>query len=108
MKVTLIESPFANLGSIARAMRTVTNALEITADPSTVRKARSIVLPGVGSFVVAMDWLRRTGLDIAIQDAASGGAALLGVCVGHQLLFDRSDEAGGAEGLRLLRGSVER
>jgi len=108
MEIVLIDSPFANLGNIARALRKVGAKLNVTADPAEVRAAPAIVLPGVGSFVAAMNWLRERQLDNALSDAVAAGAALLGICVGHQLLFERSDEMGGALGLGLLRGSVER
>ncbi len=66
------------------------------------------MLPGVGSFIAAMKWLIDTHIDEAIREAVSRNAFLLGICVGHQLLFDVSTEMGTTPGLGLLRGEVRR
>jgi glutamine amidotransferase len=108
MKTTLIDSPVANVANIARALRFAGGELEITTDVKTIAAARKLVLPGVGSFVAAMRWLTENGIDNAIGDAVSKGASLLGICVGHQLLFDVSHEMGSTPGLGLLRGEVEK
>jgi imidazole glycerol phosphate synthase glutamine amidotransferase subunit len=108
MAVTLVDSPFANLRNIERALRAAGAEVLVTADAATIARATKIVLPGVGSFAAAMQWLRERSLDIALRDAATRGVPLLGICVGHQLLFESSTEGDGAEGLGLLRGSVTR
>lgn len=82
--------------------------LHVTADAGEIARATKLVLPGVGSFIAAMDWLRANDIDRAIRDAVSSGAFLLGICVGHQLLFDVSHEQGTTEGLALIRGEVQR
>lgn len=102
----LIDSPYANIANIARALRACGADLRLTGDPAAIAGAGKIVLPGVGSFAAAMQWLRERGIDDAIRDAVSRGASLLGICVGHQLLFDVSHEMGLTPGLRLLRGEV--
>lgn len=66
------------------------------------------MLPGVGSFAAARSWLTSTGIDAAVREAVDSGAFLLGICVGHQLLFDRSSELGETPGLGLLAGDVDR
>lgn len=106
MSVTLIDSPFANVANIARALRACGASLEITRDADAIARAPRIVLPGVGSFAAARAWLAKTRIDRAITDAAGRGAFLLGICVGHQLLFDISHEHGATAGLGLLRGEV--
>lgn len=106
--VVLIDSPFANVANIARALVAAGAKLRVSADPDVVGGAARIVLPGVGAFAPAMGWLTGHGLDVAIRRALSGGASLLGVCVGHQMLFDQSDEMGMTAGLALLRGEVRR
>jgi len=106
MQVTLIDSPVANVANIARALRTTGADVEVSADPSRIAAARMLVLPGVGSFGAAAAWLERSGVGLAIQKATGCGAALLGICVGHQLLFERSLEMGTTAGLGLLRGEV--
>jgi len=108
VKVTLIDSPVANVANIARALRAAGAELQLTRDPAEVAGAKKLVLPGVGSFAAAMAWLSETWIDNAILDAVANGASLLGICVGHQLLFDASHEMGRTSGLGLLRGEVHR
>jgi glutamine amidotransferase len=108
MKTTLIDSPVANTANIARALRAAGAELHVTSDAAEIASASKVVLPGVGSFVAARQWLRETGIDTAIADAVSRGAFLLGICVGHQLLFDSSDEHESTRGLGLVRGDVRR
>ena len=108
MNVTLIDSPVANVANIARALRAAGADLQVTKDASTIAGARKLVLPGVGSFVAAMQWLQQNSIDDAIKRAVHDGAALLGICVGHQLLFDVSYEMGTTPGLGLVRGEVRK
>jgi glutamine amidotransferase len=108
MDVTLIDSPVANVANIARALRAAGATLRITREAAEIADAQKLVLPGVGSFVAAMSWLRTTRIDAALHDATARGASLLGVCVGHQLLFDSSDELGVTRGLGLVRGAVRK
>jgi glutamine amidotransferase len=106
MRTTLIDSPVANVANIARALRAVGAELEVTRDPVAIASAVKLVLPGVGSFVAAMRWLAENRIDDAIREAVQRGTSLLGVCVGHQLLFDTSHEMGTTSGLGLVRGEV--
>ena len=106
MKTTLIDSPVANVANIARALGVAGAELEITRDTEIIAYASKLVLPGVGSFIAAMRWLTENKIDAAIHKAVNRGAALLGICVGHQLLFDRSHEMGTTPGLGLVRGEV--
>ena len=106
METTLIDSPVANVANIARALRAAGADLHVTRDPAVIANAGKLVLPGVGSFVAAMSWLAANGIDVAMHDAVSHGATLLGICVGHQLLFDLSHEMGVTRGLGLVRGEV--
>lgn len=105
--VLLIDSPLANIANIRRALDAGGASVELSSDPAAVAGAGRLVLPGVGRFDAAMSWLADNGLDAAIRSAVDAGAALLGICVGHQLLFDSSEEGGG-RGLGLLRGRVRR
>lgn len=104
----LIDSPVANTANIARALRAAGAELQITSDPATIARADKLVLPGVGSFAAAMRWLIEHRIDAAIRDAVNGGASLLGICVGHQLLFDVSFEMGTTRGLGLIGGEVRK
>jgi len=106
LNVTLIDSPVANVANIARALRAVNAELRVTRDAAAIASAQKLVLPGVGSFGAAMSWLIETRIDDAIRNAVANGASLLGICVGHQLLFDASHEMGTTRGLGLLRGEV--
>lgn len=108
MKTTLIDSPVANTANIARALRAAGAELHVTCDAAEIASAGKLVLPGVGSFIAAREWLRATGIDTAIADAVARGAFLLGICVGHQLLFDSSTEGESTRGLGLVRGAVRR
>jgi glutamine amidotransferase len=108
MITTLIDSPVANVANIARALRTVGAELQVTRDPDAIASAEKLVLPGVGSFIAAMRWLEENRIDSAIRAAVANGASLLGVCVGHQLLFDVSHEMGTTAGLGLVRGEVHK
>jgi glutamine amidotransferase len=106
MKTILIDSPVANVANIARALRASGAELDVTRDVTTIANAQKLVLPGVGSFIAAMRWLTDNRIDAAIRDAVTRGASLLGICVGHQLLFDVSHEMGTTPGLGLVRGEV--
>lgn len=108
VEVTLIDSPFANVANIARALRAAGAELRLTRDPSLIAASEKIVLPGVGSFAAAMNWLVEETIAPAILAAAERGSAILGICVGHQLLFESSEEMGETRGLGLLRGRVRR
>lgn len=109
MKALLIESPVANLASIRGALMEAGADVEVSADPRRVARAERIVLPGVGSFPAATRWLEGSGVAGALRGAAADGAAILGVCLGHQLLFERSEEGGSATaGVALLEGEVTR
>jgi glutamine amidotransferase len=108
LKTTLIDSHVANTANIARALRAVGAELHVTSDATEIANAARLVLPGVGSFIAARQWLRATDIDTAITNAVASGAFLLGICVGHQLLFDCSDEVESTRGLGLLRGAVRR
>lgn len=108
MEVTLIDSPVANTANIARALRAAGASLRVTRDASEIASAPKLVLPGVGSFIAARTWLTETGIDVALQHAVKNGATLLGICVGHQLLFDLSHEMGTTRGLGFVRGEIQR
>lgn len=107
-KTTLVDSPFANIANIARALTAAGADLEVTRNPSDIARAERLVLPGVGSFAAAMQWLQTTRIAAAITNAVEREAFVLGICVGHQLLFESSDEMGTTAGLGLVQGRVRR
>lgn len=102
---TVIDLGVGNLGNVVRALAAAGGQATVTADPSAVRAARRIVLPGVGAFRPPRERLRGE-LESALRAALADGARLLGICVGYQLLFEGSDEFGATAGLGLLRGRV--
>ena len=108
MDVTLINSPVANVANIARGLRAAGASLQVTSDADAIAQATKLVLPGVGSFIAAMRWLEENRIDEAIRDAVKNGASLLGICVGHQALFDASHEMGVTRGLGLIAGEVKK
>ncbi|MBS1679042.1 MAG: imidazole glycerol phosphate synthase subunit HisH [Actinobacteria bacterium] len=97
-----------NLRSVEKALEHVGARAAIGADPDEVRAADGLILPGVGAFPRAMERIRATGLDELIAERAAAGTPVLGICLGLQLLFERSEELGGATGLGLLSGAVTR
>lgn len=107
MKTTLIDSPVANIANIARALRASGADLEVTSDVTAIASSEQVVLPGVGAFATARKWLEDSGVDQAILRAVRRGASLLGICVGHQLLFETSNEMGRTNGLGLVRGEID-
>jgi glutamine amidotransferase len=106
--VTVIDYGVGNLGSVVRAFRRVGVEVEVTAEAGRVMAAERLVLPGVGHFGRAMTELRGRGLETPLREAVGGGARLLGICVGFQMLFASSEEAPGVEGLGLLPGAARR
>jgi glutamine amidotransferase len=95
-----------NLRSVEKALEHVGARATIGARPDEVRAADGLILPGVGAFPRAMERIRATGLDALIAERAAAGTPILGICLGLQLLFERSEELGGAAGLGLLPGEV--
>jgi imidazole glycerol-phosphate synthase subunit HisH len=106
-RVTLVDYGGGNLRSLRAAFARGGLDPAVTADPEAVAAARLVVIPGVGAARPAMDAIRRAGLDEAIGSALERGARLFGVCVGLQLLFERSEEDD-VPCLGLLPGTVRR
>jgi glutamine amidotransferase len=96
-----------NLRSVEKALEHVGAEVVRTSDAAVAAGADGLVLPGVGAFARAMERVRELELDQVIADKAAGGTPVLGVCLGYQLLFESSDELGGAEGLGLIEGAVD-
>jgi imidazole glycerol-phosphate synthase subunit HisH len=108
VKVAIIDYGVGNLRSVEKAFAATGCEAIISSDESVLREAERLVLPGVGAFRACMTALKEHGFDRLVQERASAGTPLLGVCVGMQLLFDESEEFGSTRGLGLLRGSVRR
>jgi imidazole glycerol-phosphate synthase subunit HisH len=104
---TILDAGVGNLGNLQRALAQVGATATITRDPDAVRRARCLLLPGVGAFRPPREALRGE-LEAALREALAEGAWLLGICVGFQLLFTAGDEHGETDGLGLLEGRITR
>ena len=104
--VAIIDYGVGNLFSLQSSFAAIGEEAAVTSDPETIRKAERVILPGVGAFGDAADKLRQTGLDEVVREEAGRGKPLLGICLGMQLLFERSYEYGVHEGLGLLKGEI--
>lgn len=106
-QIAILDYGMGNLRSVEKALERVGAEAERTYDADRVRAADGVVLPGVGAFPRAMDRIRELGLDALVRERLDAGFPVLGICLGLQLLFERSVENDGAEGLGLLEGTVE-
>ena len=107
-RIVIVDYGMANLRSVQKAFEKVGFAAEITGDPSRVGEADKLVLPGVGAFRDAITRLREAGFVQPITEHVHAGKPFLGICLGLQLLFESSTELGGARGLGLMEGRVDR
>ncbi|MBX3029221.1 MAG: imidazole glycerol phosphate synthase subunit HisH [Chloroflexi bacterium] len=103
--IVVVDYGAGNLVSIRNALTLLGAAPTVATEPGQVRDAAVVLVPGVGASGPAMERLERAGLATAIRDAVGDGAWYVGICLGLQLLFDRSEEDG-AEMLGLLAGEV--
>nr|WP_302596575.1 imidazole glycerol phosphate synthase subunit HisH [uncultured Cellulosilyticum sp.] len=106
MKIVIIDYGMGNLKSVQKAFAALNFEAEITHDPKVIQNAHKVVLPGVGAFRDAINQLNETGLTEAIHQAVKAGKPFLGICLGMQLLFDKSYEYGEYEGLKILPGEI--
>jgi len=106
--IGIVDYGMGNRRSVEKAFERVGGAPRLTADPDVLRAADGLVVPGVGAFPEAMRRLRAGGLDEVVRERAAAGVPVIGLCLGMQLLFERSTEHEGAEGLGLLPGTVVR
>lgn len=102
----IIDYGVGNLFSLASSLRFIGAECAVTRDADEVRRADRIILPGVGAFGDAAEKLAATGLVPVLKERAAAGVPLLGICLGMQLLFEKSYEYGEHEGLGFIRGSV--
>jgi glutamine amidotransferase len=106
--IAILDYGMGNLRSVEKALEHVGATAAVTNDRARVREAEGVILQGVGAFPKAMERIRELGLDGSIRERLDAGVPLLGICLGLQLLFERSTELGGADGLGLMRGGVDR
>ena len=106
--IAIIDYDAGNIKSVEKALKYLGEDAVITRDREEILSADKVILPGVGAFGDAMSKLRQYGLDEVIRDVTAKGTPFLGICLGLQLLFERSDETPGVEGLRILKGEILR
>ena len=104
--IAIIDYGVGNLFSLRSSLNKIGADTVVTADPAVIAKADKLILPGVGAFADAAKKLRDSGLDVFVKEQAASGKPLMGICLGMQLLFEKSYEYGEHEGLGLLKGQV--
>lgn len=102
----IVDYNIGNLASVQNAILKVGESAKIESDPSKLKDYDKIILPGVGAFGDAMEHLQKSGMQEAILEFIKSGKFLLGICLGMQLLFQKSYEFGEHSGLGLLEGEI--
>ena len=106
--IAIIDYDAGNIKSVEKALHYLGEETTVTRDPQTLLNADKVILPGVGSFGQAMENLHTYGLVPVIHEIVEKKTPFLGICLGLQLLFERSDETPGVEGLGILKGEILR
>ncbi len=106
--IAIVDYGMGNRRSVEKSLQRVGARTVVTRDHEALLAADGILLPGVGAFPAAMRVIHELELDELLRSAAAAGMPLFGSCMGMQLLFEESEEHGGAAGLGLLRGSVRK
>lgn len=104
--IAVIDYGVGNLFSLVSSLKMIGAESVVTGDPDVIRSADKIILPGVGAFEDARRKLSDSGLDKVVIDEVKKGKPIFGICLGMQMLFEKSYEYGEHEGLGLLKGSV--
>lgn len=106
--IAIIDYDAGNIKSVEKALQKLGADVVITKDAEEILRADKVILPGVGAFGDAMANLKKFGLDKVIYEVVEKGTPFLGICLGLQLLFERSDETPGVAGLGILKGEILR
>lgn len=106
-KIAVIDYRMSNMYSIKNALAKLGFMTEVTSDRSKILSCDGAILPGVGSFPEAMKHIKELELDVSISDFIHSGKPFLGICLGFQLLFDKSDEIKDTLGLGIVSGEVK-
>lgn len=104
--IAIIDYGAGNLHSVANALNYLGAEYKITSDRDEILSADKVILPGVGAFADAMASLKERGLDAVIKSAIDLKKPFLGICLGLQLLFERSEEGEGIDGLGIFKGKI--
>ena len=105
--IAIIDYGVGNLFSLASSFSAIGAEAAVTADPAVIRAADRLILPGVGAFEDAARKLRESGMADIVKEEAARGKPIMGICLGMQMLFEKSLEYGEYEGLGLIKGSVK-
>lgn len=106
--IAIIDYDAGNIKSVEKALQKLGQEVVITRDAETILNADKVILPGVGAFGDAMNNLKKYNLDQVIYQVVEKNIPFLGICLGLQLLFERSDESKGVDGLGILKGEILR
>ncbi|PIR65358.1 MAG: imidazole glycerol phosphate synthase subunit HisH [Candidatus Omnitrophica bacterium CG10_big_fil_rev_8_21_14_0_10_43_8] len=106
--IAIIDYQMGNLRSVEKAFLKAGARAVVTSDRNKILKAKKVVLPGVGAFGDVMKELKKLRLISVIKDSINDSKPFFGVCLGMQLLFEKSEEAKGIPGLGILKGSVKK
>ena len=106
--ITIVDYGMGNLRSVQKAFELFCPKVMVSSSAKDIAAASKVVLPGVGAFGKAMEELQKKGLVGALKDAIKSGRPFLGICLGIQLLFPESEEAGQVKGLGILKGKVRK
>ena len=104
--ITIIDYGVGNLFSLKSSFAALGAEVQVTSNPEAILNASKIILPGVGAFEDASNKLHKTGLDEVLKKCAEKGTPIMGICLGMQMLFDKSYENGCFNGLGLIKGEV--
>ena len=104
--IAIIDYGVGNLFSLVSSLKAIGQEAIITSDIEDIKKADKLILPGVGAFGDAIEKFKASGLESAVLQEVKNGKAILGICLGMQMLFEKSYEFGEYEGLGLLKGEV--
>lgn len=107
-KTVIVDYESGNLRSVANMLTFLGLPFEISSDKDVILNADRIIFPGQGHFAQAMNNLKNKGLDVVIKECCNRNIPFLGICIGLQILFERSEEAPNVEGLGILKGEVKR
>ncbi len=104
--IAIVDYGAGNLQSVKKALDYIGAVSEVTCDAKKIESADGVILPGVGSFEDSMNCMEKSGLTETVKAAAVGEKPFLGICLGLQLLYDKSEESPDAHGLGILKGSI--
>ena len=105
--IAIIDYGVGNLFSLERSFSFIGEDVVVTGDNDVIDKCDRIILPGVGAFADAAEKLKNSGLDETVKKQALSGKPILGICLGMQLLFEKSYEYGEHDGLGLIKGNIK-